>query len=339
MAWVPRPFTLYPTSLFMYEDCPQQFLWSKGWKTIDLGRGPGRGKERPIKKSEHHAVLGIAIQAVVEKFYNDEMYKTMAPPDLRDHLLKLGEEALNLELARKYIDWRDAPTRDEMKLLVRNALMGYMRTLKAHKLLGPYSRAEVDLVAYIDKDNPVGGRADLIIRREDTGTTIIDGKNGKRYKDPKDKTKTKWITYTDPDQLRYYAMVYFLCYHKLPDRLGFVFYRYPYGDEVMDASGNKVVGAVEPGVDWVPFTMDDIKGLAQRAVDARAGMEAEKFEARPEPSKCRLCDFETVCKERLAQKEANRRGPKKGDPLADHPDMGSGGIVQLGFGPVKGSTS
>jgi hypothetical protein len=325
----PRPFTLYPTSLFTYEDCPQQFLWSKGWGHIDLGRGPGKGKARPVKKSEHHAVLGTAIQYSIERFYNDELWRNIASfPDLRDRLLKLGEEGYQLELRKRFIDWREAPPQDEMREIIRNGILGYLRTMKAHKLIGPYAKAEVELLAYINKWNPIGGRADVIFRRDDTGATIIDGKNSKRFKDPKD--KTKWMTFTKPDQLRYYAMLYYLCYHKLPERLGFVFYRFPYGDPVVTTDGTVVPGQIEQGVEWVPCTLEDVKGIAQRAVDARKGMDREKFAATPSPSTCRMCDFETVCPERQAQKAANRRGPRDTDDLLKGPKDESG-FVTLNF--------
>lgn len=183
--------------------------------------------------------------------------------------------------------------------------MGYMKTLKAHRLLGPYARAEVDLVAYVDKWNPIGGRADVIIRREDTGVTIIDGKNSGRYKDG----KGGLMTYTNPDQLRWYALCFYLAYRQMPSRLGFVFYRFPHGMLKVGADG-KETSETEPGVEWVQFTKDDLKGLAQRAVDARTGMNKEKFEAQPEPKACRFCDYEVDCPERKGQKESRRRNPK-----------------------------
>lgn len=310
MAYEKRPFTLYWSSLSLFEDCPQSFLWAKGWGSIDVGGGPGRKKPIPVKKTEHHAILGIAIQGAIERFYNDRLWATMAAPDLRDKLLQLGAESLELELSRKFVDWVKANmTRADMHVLVRDAILGYIRTLKAHRLLGPYAQAEVEMLARLNNATPIGGRADVIIRREDTGTTIIDGKNSKRYKDQKD--KTKWMTFTDPDQLRWYALLYYLCFKTMPDRLGFVYYRYPYGNEVIGVDGNVVPGRYEEGVEWVAYTKDDLKGLAHRAITARESMNKEAFEARPEPNKCRMCDYETVCPERQAQKEANRRGPRK----------------------------
>ena len=298
-------FTLYWSSLDTYEACPQRFLWQKGWGDIDVGGGLGRPKPLSGQRSEHHQVLGIAIQAAIERFYNDELWKLMAPAPLRDRLLELAEEALRLECSRKYIDWRLAPTQDEMLQTVREGVLGYMRTLKAHRLLGPYAKAELDMVAYVDKVTPAGGRADVIIRREDTGVTIIDGKNGKRYKDGKGGYKT----YTDPDQLRWYALLFRLCYQQLPDRLGFVYYRYPHGAQVLDDQGQPT-GELEPGVVWVTFTEDDLKGLAQRAIDARASIVKEQFEPRPTPTTCKLCDYQDICQPRQDQKAANRRKPR-----------------------------
>ena len=323
----PDTFTLYWSSLDMYEKCPQSFLWNKGWGVIDVGGGPGQKKPKPYKKSEHHAVMGTVIQAVVERFYNDELWNVLQPMMLRDRLLELADEYLRLELAKRFVDWRLAGmTREEMAKTVRDGILGYMRTMKAHRLLGPYAKAELDMVAYVNKWTPIGGRADLVVRRDDTGTTIVDGKNGRRYKDGK--------IQVDPDQLRWYALCFWLSYHQMPDRLGFVYYRYPSGDPILDADG-KDTGAKEPGVEWIPYTRDDLKGLAQRAVDARKAMNKERFQATPDWRACRYCDYESVCPERQSQKANNRRSPKSVEGLLDGIGGADGGIVEFTMGSEK----
>jgi len=317
-----RDFTLYYSPFATFEDCPQKFLFSKGWGAIDVGGGPGKPKPKPVKKTEHHAVLGTVIQAALERFYNDELWKLLDPQPLRDRLLEIAEDNFKIEIARRYIDWRVAPSQDEMRTLINNGILGYMRTLKAHRLLGVWNKAEMDLVGYVNKYTPVGGRPDVIIRRDDDpfkGVTIIDGKNSKRYKDG----KGGWMTYTSEDQLRWYAMLFYICYKQMPDRVGFCFYRYPHGDPVLDMDGNPT-GDTESGVDWVSCSKEDIKGLAQRAVDARKLMDKEKFEARPDPKICRFCEWETVCPQRQAQKESNRRTPKEDTILG-----GAQGFVKL----------
>lgn len=290
--------TLYWSTVRLYENCGQAFLWSKGWGRIDLGHGPGKRIPSPEKRSRHHAVMGIVIQAVVEKMYNDELYRD--PPRLSVFMEELVEVYWAKETAkpRNFIDYRDSGmSEQEMIQTCKDGALGFLKTMKAHRLLGPYAKAEVDLVGWVDKYLKIGGRADTIIRRDDTGITIIDGKNSKRKQ-------------ADPDQLRWYALVFKLAFKKLPDRLAFVYYRYPYGDEYIDPqTGEK---AVEEGVEWVDFTEDDLRGLALRAQEARNGMRKEKFAPSPSPDNCRWCDYLSICEARQDQIKANSKNrPKK----------------------------
>lgn len=329
-----KPFTLYWSSLVTYENCPQAFLWGRGWGTLDVGGGPGKSKPIPMERSRHHAVMGIVLADFWEALYNNEEWKH--PEGLLERLLERAQKTFDQEMISNFIDWRLAPPRDELWAAVEQGIKGYIKTMKAHKFLGPFARSEVNLTCYIDKWTPIGGRADLIFRRDDTGITILDGKNSRRYKDRK---TGKWFTHTDPDQLRWYALCFYLTYRKFPDRLGFVYFRYPYGTPVLDADGQPVpeidenglpTGAMETeqGVDWVTYTKDDLKGIARRAKDALKGMNKGKFPANPVPSKCKFCDFETVCPERQAQRKANSRNKKTTDAFFD----GQSGLVTFGMG-------
>lgn len=284
--------TLYWSALSKYEECPQEFLWSYGWDTIDLGRGLGKGKKTPEIKSKHHAIMGTVTQYAVEKLYNDELYRD--PKNLSKRLSDLIENEWARQESKPYnpIDYTEARmSREELIQTCKDGALGYLKTMKAHRLLGPYAKAEVPLLGWINKWTAIGGRADIILRREDTGVTILDGKN----------TKHK-MKYTDPDQVRWYALVFKLAYRELPSRLGFIWYRFPYGMEGVAEDGEPFV---EQGVEWVPFTEEDLKGLAHRAVDARNGMRKEKFEATPKPPVCNFCDFESVCPARQAQRQEN----------------------------------
>jgi hypothetical protein len=304
-----KQFTLYWTNLTRFENCPQHFLWSRGWGSIDLGNGPGKKKTVPVESSRHHAIMGIAVQAAVEDLYNKEFWKH---PGVADRMVESARRSFDLELQRSFVDFRLAPSREEMWKVVEDGVRGYLRTFKQHRLVGPYARSEVDLTGFLRPWLPIGGKADVIIRREDTGVTILDGKNGKRYVDRK---TGQWMTYTDPDQLRWYALCFYICYRKLPDRLGFTFFRFPYGAPMVGVKGDPVLDAegepqVESGVDWVPFDKEDLKGLAERAIQARNAMDKEKFGANPVPSYCRMCDYETCCAERQEQRQKNAR-PRK----------------------------
>jgi hypothetical protein len=280
--------------------------------------------------------MGIVLADFWEALYNNEEWKH--PQGMLDRLLDRARKCFDRELLnpKNTVDWRLAPPRDELWETIENGIKGYLVTMKAHKLLGPYSKSEVDLTCYIDKWTPIGGRADLILRRDDTGISILDGKNSKRYKDRK---TGKLVTYTDPDQLRWYALCFYLSYRKLVDRLGFVYFRYPYGTPIVDESGQAIpemdenglpTGKMETetGVDWVSYTKGDLQGIAVRAKDALKGMHKEKFPANPVPSKCKFCDFESACPERQAQRRANSRNRKSSETFFD----GQTGLVTFGMG-------
>jgi len=311
-------FTLYWSSLEVYEKCAQHFLWRRGWPGIDLGRGPGKGKARP-KRSRHHAIMGIAIQHALEQMYNEEWWKT--PLTLRDRLRQEAKRKFREELMESYIDWMRAPSQVEMEDLVLNGVEGYLDTMKHNRLLGISQRSELDMHAYVNKWTPIGGQADFIIRRDREpreGVTILDGKNSKH--------KGK---YTNPDQLRWYALCFYLAFGTMPTALGFVYFRYPYGSPEVNEKGIET-GEINSGVDWIPFTKEDLSGLAERAIEARKAMGRHEFDANPVPKECRLCDWEDECPERQAQRAANaaKRNPRKGLPILKDAE----GFMDFGFG-------
>lgn len=286
-----KPFTLYWSSLEKYEECPQKFLWYRGWEGIDCGGGVGKKKPMPIKKSEHHLLMGIVIAEAVERLYNDELWKH--PKELKTKLTEIVERSFKWQIEKRYIDWSESPPRSQLLQVCLDGALNYLKTLKHNKLLGPYARSEVDLLAYVDDYTPIGGRADKIIRREDTGITIIDGKNSANVG-----------KYTNPDQLKWYALCFYLAYHKLPDRLFFCYYRYPYGAPPKDIDEDTWTGLVE-----VSFTESDLKELALRAKKALKGMNKGDFEPTPSGSACRFCEYESVCEKRQSTKKT--RGPSK----------------------------
>jgi len=269
-----RKYTLYWTNFRRYEECPQKFLWYCGWPGHDVGGGDGRPKPVLEQSSYHHAVMGIVIGDAIEKLYNEELWRS--PHDLKIKMKEIVEKEFNYTVSKKYIDYKVSPTRQEMLEVCMDGVLGFLKTLKANKLLGPYSKSEVNLVGYVNQYTPIGGRADIIIRRDDTGITILDGKNSKH--------KGK---YTDPDQLKWYALCFYLSHNVKPDRLGFVYYRYPYGTPIGDG--------VEQGVDWIPWEHNDLRALAERAVAVSKGIHKEKFQATPSPKVCKFCDYAEVC--------------------------------------------
>lgn len=314
---------LYWSSLEQYELCPRSFLWGHGHGTIDLGRGPGRSKAKPEKDSKHHAVMGIVLARAIEHLYNDELWREAEL--LVQRLIDLVTREFTFALNENYIDWNEAPPKSEMLDVCLKGVTGYLKTMKANRLLGPYAKSEVDLTAWVDQYTPVGGRPDVIVRREDTGITILDGKNSL--------TPGK---YTNPDQLRWYALCFYLAYNTLPNRLAFVYFRYPEGTPPKDhPEGTPWTGLVE-----VPFTREDLKTLGVRAKETVRSLQKELFDPSPSAKACKFCDYKTVCD------AAHQPTPRKSKSLpvvvegtVEHTISTSDGIVEFGFGAgVKGTT-
>jgi len=284
---------LYWTGFDRYENCPQQYLWYYGWPGIDVGGGPGKKKPVPKQRSEHHLLMGTVIQAVVEWMYLTEAWKN--PVTLRSSARETLDKRFERELARRFVDWHEV-TRQEIYDICLSGVMGYLDTMVANRLVGDVMRPEIEFIGCLKQDSyPIAVRADLVIVRKNTnvlpGVTVLDGKNSKH----KDK-------YTNPDQLRWTALCHYLRQGTLPDRLGWCYYRYPAGTPIPGTD------QVETGIDWVSYTLDEVKGLAARAIEAHDGLLAQNFDPHPVPKVCKFCDYEPVCEARQTTKR--RRKPK-----------------------------
>lgn len=284
-----RVKVLYWSTMDKYEKCPQQFLWSRGWDGIDLGYGDGEPIPQPKQSSMHHAIMGIVIAKAMEDLYNDELWRD--PKNLKENLEAIIRKEFKLQLFNKYVDWEKAPTEEEMLHICLEGIRNFLPTMKHHKLLGQYSRSEVNMIAELDGGVRVGGRADLIIKRNDE-VGIYDGKNSA--------SKGK---YTDPDQLRWYGMLYRATTGVLPNKLGFIYYRYPYG---MDNEG-----IIEQGVDFVEYTTHHLDSLEARAKEAMQSMYNLQFDPTPKAKHCQFCDYESMCDARKEQKAKNSDKRKK----------------------------
>lgn len=325
-----KPYRLYWSNVEMYQECPQKFLWYRGWKDIDLGAGPGKKKPIPERQSEHHALMGSVIAKVFERLYNDELWRE--PKTLKQTLIEITEKEFEREFRERYIVWRKndhdkvwfrSPMKAELLQTCIDGITGYLKTLKHNKIIGTYARSEVDLSTSIDKNVRIGGRADLITRRDDTGVSLYDGKNSGTVG-----------RYTSPKQLMWYALCFYQAYRKLPDNLYFIYFRYPYGTPKEEIRGNLPEGEWT-GLVHVPFTMDDLKELAQDAKKVYWAMQKKKFAPTPSPSVCKFCEYESVCDARKSQRQANaakrKRKPKAVDVKVTKA-ADNGGFVDLGFG-------
>lgn len=319
--------TIYWSNLECFEKCPLKFLWKHGFPGLDLGAGPGNPKPVDIKRSEHHSIMGSAIQAAIESWYNTGEWKKILDCNNKNNKIKEVADFLS-DLSRKelkdrmyaenaYVDWREAPPYSEMEKTCVDGVVGYIKTIIANRLVGSVNVAEKRVVV----DNPglgikIGAKMDVYIEKErdskyNPGITILDGKNSK-----------KRGKYTDPNQLVFYATCIFLESGIIPDRLGFAYYRYPFGAAINSKEISK-------GVDWISFNEGDIEMIISRVKDMRSKMEefGSDYPANPSPNNCMWCEWE--CDARRIQKDINRGSRKKF--VIDVKECGEDGFSEISF--------
>lgn len=228
------------------------------------------------------SVFGSVLGKLFEDFYNEQLYRKNHP---QDEVMRRVDATIKKIIQQETTSsgkWRPAgvllwkgdgegqnpkalyANEDELAADVRDSVAKGFRTIRQERLLGADAKAEVPLDSMLN-GHKLGGRADFVMRRvkPHNDEIILDGK-GSRWRD----------AYTDVRQLKWYAMLFRLQHKRLPDRLGFVFWRFDPPESI----------------DWIEVRADEVDALqAQVLADIRRIEELSKELTAPAP-------FETVRK-------------------------------------------
>ncbi len=222
-------------------------------------------------------LYGSTIGTLVEYFYNEKLWRRK---DFKEVLMDRAAPTLQsiMEKERQSggtFHWSkdNYYTSPEMILEdVQNSIPRVIAILKQHKLLGSDAEAEVKLDSYIG-GNKIGGRADVKLTRVDYNDLVIYDGKGSRHRDQ----------YVDVRQLYWYAMLYENKFGRLPDKLAFVYWR----EKPENAVDWHTVGRAE---------IDALKADITKVTQSIEIIQQKKiYLYRASPSKCRLCDFSTIC--------------------------------------------
>lgn len=290
-----------------YKNCPKQY-WLKRIKK----------QTPPEQDSRHNAAIGTVVQRVYEDFYNEELWRKGAKTS--DELLARAEVYLWEYVENEYIDWDDFSCRftgptdvlAEILEMVPKVLTG----IKREKFLGPYAKSEIDIKVRFGQEDFLLGYLDFVIRTPEDELLLLDGK-ASRHRDK----------YVDETQLHFYALLFYLRYKRLPDRMGFFFYHF--ADDP------------EQAMQWIDVDKAKIRDLRRDIEDVIYEIKQGKkkrstFEANPVAKNCRYCLWESVCDERLQQKSANRKKRASKQPQLDV-DFGDKATAFIGFDALKGN--
>jgi hypothetical protein len=274
-----------------HESCPFGY-----WRQYD--------DHTPTEKEDNRvgSLYGTSVGVLFEQFYEERIWKSKgAQEELLSRAEKTVDQVIKDQLTpSKYrpagvLKWKgDGPdqdptamyeSREELLADVRDAVVRGLKIIRFYRLLGAYARAEVRLDQII-RGHKIGGRADFILYRTKPHLdwVILDGKGSKHRS-----------RYSDPRQLMWYGALYLLKYGEIPDRLGFLYWRYDPPETI----------------DWMEFSEESLLefsgevmktvrkiDLAKRRMPKdnpvmALEMAKKLFPAKPSRSACRFCPYAT----------------------------------------------
>lgn len=232
-----------------YKTCPLQYKW--------------RFVQKPtfwVRWDRTNAFIGLLLMKLVERFYQEKWWSL---PDCVERMRKAIPTTTIQILAAEKIYLSDE-IREKWNQVAHDTVPTIVNAIREYKFLSD------DMYVEREEEVPLSGtedvlqlRPDFVIFRE-AEYTLLDGKGGSTVG-----------RYVDNDQLYFYAGALESIYKRLPDRLGFWWFRH----------GKLVL---------IPITPEHVETVRDKARGYVAGIKAGLFEAKP-GSHCRLCDYRVGC--------------------------------------------
>ena len=246
-------------------------------------------KEKAISNPKD-ILFGNIMGKIFEWFYNKKLWLRA---DIDSYLLNIVVDEAISECSSKVNFDLNSDIEFKSKLIkdVNGFVVSTLRVIRDQKLLSPISKSEIDLTSfYFDKESKItlkiGGRADFIHYFNNENIWIMDGK-GSKYREK----------YIDSDQLIWYAVQHYIKYHIVPNRIGFLFYRFP-----------------SDPIKWIMLDDQLMREHVKRTIKSALQIMNGMFD--PTPSiECRHCSFQSNCNDgiKYLADRRNKDGPFKSD--------------------------
>jgi CRISPR/Cas system-associated exonuclease Cas4 (RecB family) len=229
----------------------------------------------PVKSSAYFSLYGRLIEAFFKKYTNQyTKQKTgLSNEDIRSILKNMWDHLLNTS----YVCWDDPWVKESSDQIFESVYSDVLLNIAKFDLW-VRSKSEVSYEIFLKKSRDViTCRLDFIWPKSDGTVEIIDGKGTNKM----DKN-------VDVEQLFFYALVYMLKNRKLPDKIGFLYYRYQL-------------------IKYVDFDLQTILDFKDKLVIVKRSIKETKvFEPKVGLSKqCKWCDYRFTCDAYAAKKDAN----------------------------------
>ena len=244
----------------------------------------------PILENRANSLYGTTVGYLFEWFYNERIWETTGVEQkLKDRVQVAYLKAVAKETRDGVVKWKPEDKKvkyascDEMLADVHETIPRGIRNIRHHRLLGQDALAEVKLDQVVE-EHTIGGRCDLLMRRIAPlrDKILLDGK-GSKYRG----------MYVDALQLKWYAMLHRMKFGYMPDRLGFLFWRFEPHESMdwVDCSNNELD---ELQAHILGVIHEIVAGEALLAADPSSLSQA--FPARPGDA-CRFCTYFQLCSE------------------------------------------
>lgn len=235
-------------------------------------------EEPPKKPNGYHMVAGEFVQKFFEMYSNGWKAEGFDnnPVVIRGRMHRYWEALLRWNP----VDWGHPMSRLNQPELLQECINTIYSNIEE---LDIYEGTESELKFEIKlkSGDELVAKIDFIKTRDDGGIEIIDGKNSQTIG-----------KYVDNNQLLFYALMYRFKFGKLPDKLGFLYYRHR-------------------TIDYVPFTEEEVDNLWKDIIRTMVHIkQAKEFPATPSAKSCRFCDYLSECPEGTADMNSRKRGPK-----------------------------
>lgn len=266
-----------------YKDCPKQYNYQVARVTP------------PYPPSKYFALYGILIQRFFEyyvKYYIREI------PDINEEVIKgLLRSQWKKVLERNHVEWGDPWVKYSSVDIFEMVYLDVLEMLKKYDFWSNCSSEKKYVINLKKSGDELVAKIDFIYHRPDGKVEILDGKGT-------DKVGKN----VDVEQLYFYALAYLLHHRRLPDKMGFMYFKLRV-------------------IDYIDFTMDDIVTFKNKlALVKKTIKEDKEFKANVKLSKhCKWCAWQLICDEFNEKKHANKR--KRSSIKEDT----NGGVIEIGF--------
>lgn len=250
-----------------------------------------------VPVNEYHSLYGTLMQKFFELYSNAWRFKT--PYLFPEHIAERMERLFDGLLLTRDVNWSAPGCSETKEEIQKKAVDDAIKIMEGPSLnLFLSTKAEMGIAVKLSCGHSVSGRLDFVHTDPfNNGILIFDGKGT---------TKKNRV---DPDQLYWYSLLYKCHTGKIPDKIGFLFWKL---DEFVE----------------VPLNLDLLNEFRARiSLMIKSVEDNRRYEATPSAKSCRYCGFANSCMEGMTGKVSRMKPSKAGITVEADKD----GVATFGF--------